>query len=286
MRLFAIAVFLCAWVHGGVALAKERAGWSLATCEGSESSGSAASAEAQIRAAAPGTNLWVPHPFSTVQSEIVENVLARHSAAFGDLSVAELPTGDARLFDLARKGQLGSAIVRVADWTPLRCEKSERRYAYWLVRFFDSNRDEEIARVLARDSGLISRVRHATAEYSFPSLPDLRVPREFTAELGEVNLGSAQYVTTWGPDPCDAMTPCVAWRLGSGVALLKGGKLFLVSGNSERLSFTGDLSNLRAGQAAARVAGDGKELLSLGGDLFVAAGVVRKDPSIRSEAKN
>lgn len=276
MRFLAAVAYFCALILGGNADVKEQTGWSLATCEARDAMTSIATGERRIRDAAPGTNLWVPHPFSTQEAEIVDNVIARHSAAFSDLPESDLPAEDARLFELARIGKLRTELVRVADWTPVRCEKSERRDAYWLVRFFDSSFSREITRVLARDSGLISRVRHATAEYAFPSLPKLQIPGEFSSQLADASVASAQYVTTWGPDQCDAMTPCVAWRLGSGVALLKGGKLLVVAEGSERLSFTGDLSNLRAGEAAGRVRGEGKELVSLGGDLFAAAEVYTK----------
>ncbi len=224
-------------------------------------------------------NLWVPHPFSTLEAEIVENVLARHREAYSDVRESELSREDARLFQLSRKGQLRTELVRVADWTPIRCDKrtSERRDAYWLIRFFDSGSGKEITRVLARDSGLISMLAHATSESALPPFPALQVPKEFATELSEASSSSAQYVSTWGPDECNPLVPCVAWRLGAGVALVKGKRLFVVGEHSERFSVRDDLrSNLRMREVAGRIRGQGRELVSLGGDLFAAADVVTK----------
>lgn len=279
MRFSAIVAACSALIAGTGAFAQESAGWSLATCDSPEVKLGRVTGEALIRGAARGTKLWVPHPFSTLGAEIVENVLARHREAFSDLRESELSREDARLFQLSRQGQLRTELVRVADWTPLRCVSSERRDAYWLIRFFDSGADKEITRVLARDSGLISRVRHATLDYSFPPLPALQMPKEFAAELSEARSSSFQYVSTWGPDPCDAITPCVAWKLATGIALVKGKRLFVVAEHSERLSHRVDLSNLRMREVAGRIRDQGKELVSLGGDLFAAADIVTKPTS-------
>ena len=276
MNPFAAAIAVSALIAAPETHSQEIAGWSLATCDSPEVEAGRAVGDARIRGAAPGTNLWVPHPFSTVEAEIVENVLARHREAFSDLPDTDLSSEDARLFQLSRKRALRTELVRVADWTPVRCDKSERRNAYWLIRFFDTRSNKEVTRVLARESGLISRVVHTTSEYTLPPLPALRVPKEFAAELSEVNSSSVQYVSTWGPDECDPLAPCVAWRLDTGVALLKGQRLFIVSDHSDRFSGRDDLSNLRTAAVAARVRAQGKELVSLGGDLFAAAEVVEK----------
>lgn len=279
MNPFAAAIAISALIAAPESRSHESAGWSLASCDSPEVEAGRDAGEARIRGAAPGTNLWVPHPFSTLEAEIVENVLARHHSAFSDLPESELPSEDARLFQLSRNRALRTELVRVADWTPVRCDKSESRDSYWLIRFFDTRSNEEITRVLARQSGLISRLVHATAEYAIPPLPSLRVPREFAKELSEAISSSVQYVTTWGPDECDPLAPCVAWRLPSGVALLKGNRLFIVSDSSDRFSGRDDLSNFRTASVAARVRGQGKALVSLGGDMFAAAEIVEKAPA-------
>lgn len=253
--------------------------WALGSCDEAALAESRARAEARVRGAEKGSAEWVPYPYPTMPEQIVENVLASHRRAFSDVVASELPEADRRFFALADQGGLRPEIVRVADWTPNRCDPRMPRYGDWLVRFFAAD-GEEVTRVLVHDNGLIGRLRHASASYRFPPLPELGAPESFGSKLSPAEQASGQYVALWGPHACDAISPCPAWRFRGGVVVLRGEEWLRVDEDSERISFAGELLGDAKSATVDRVAREGRQLISLGGDLWVAA--ERWSPSSRS----
>jgi len=244
--------------------------WALGPCNEAELAESRARAEARVRAAEKGSAEWVPYPFPTMPEQIVENVLASHRRAFSEIASPELPEADRQFLALADEGGLRWEIVRVADWTPNRCDPRMPHDGDWIVRFFAAD-GEEVTRVLVHDNGLVGRLRHASASYRFPPLPPLRAPEGLGGELSTDERASGQYVTLWGPLACDALTPCPAWRFGDGVVVLREGEWLRVEGDSERISFALDLAGEGKAATVERLARAGRQLISLGGDLWVAA---------------
>lgn len=251
--------------------AMAQADWALGSCDTSMVAASRASVEQRIRTAEPSSPDWVPYPFPTKPAEIVEDALELHQRIFSDTAQSELPEADRRLFALSERGELRWSVVRLADWTPNRCDPRVTRDGDWLVRFFSTTNGDEVTRILVHDSGMIGRVLHSTPKYSFPALPPLAVPRELRGALADVDASSAQYVTFWGPVECDAMTPCVAWKAGRGAVILRGKELLRVSDQSERLSFSRELQATSRSAVADRIHAEGRRLISLGGDLWAAA---------------
>lgn len=247
-----------------------RRDWAVGSCDEAALAESRARAEARVREAEKGSAEWVPHPYPAKPGQIVENVLAMHRRAFSDVVASELPEADRRFFALADQDGLRPEIVRVADWTPNRCDPRMPHDGDWLVRFFAPD-GEEVTRVLVHDNGLIGRLRHASESYRFPPLPALGAPESLGSKLSAAERASGQYVTLWGPHACDAITPCPAWRFGDGVVVLRGEEWLRVDGDSERISFAGDLAGDAKAATVDRIAREGRQLISLGGDLWVAA---------------
>lgn len=245
--------------------------WALGSCDLSKLAAGRANVEQRIRAAEPSSPDWVPHPFPTKPHEIMEDALELHRRIFSDAVDAELAEGDRRLFALADRDELRWTVVRVADWTPTRCDPRVSRDGDWLVRFFSAKTGEEVTRVLVHDSGMIGQLAHSTPEFSFPELPSLEVPSEQRAALVDVDPSSVQYVTLWGPLQCDVMTPCAAWKAGRGVVILRANELLRVTESSERLSFSQQLRAESKNAVAERIHAEGRRLISLGGDLWAAA---------------
>lgn len=245
--------------------------WALGTCNEAALAEGRSRAAASVRGAGKDSSDWLPLPFPARAEEIVGDALTVHRRAFSDIPVAELPEADRRLFELDDRGDLRTEVVRIADWTPNRCDPRVTRNGDWLARFFAAGSGEEITRVLVHDNGMIGRLRHATAKYSFPPLPALRLPGGLPFDLSEVDRTSGQYVTLWGPVECDALSPCLAWRSAGGALIVRGNEWYRVTADSERISFALDLQSGSKGATAERVQREGRQLLSLGGDLWAAA---------------
>lgn len=255
----------------GAAYSATERDWALGACDEAALAEGRSRAAASVRDAEKGSSDWLPFLFPTKAEEIVEDVLAIHRRAFSDVAAAELPEADRRFFELADRGGLRTEVVRIADWTPNRCDPRVTRDGDWLARFFVSASGEEITRALVHDNGMLGRLRHASASYTFPPLPDLRLPDGLAIDLSELDRTSGQYVTLWGPVECDALAPCLAWRASDGAIVVRGDEWFRVNRDSERVSFARDLQASSKAATAERVQRENRQLISLGGDLWAVA---------------
>jgi len=254
--------------------------WSLSSCTAAESAAAREASGVGAREYSEHDPNWIPHPFSRVHSEIVANAMLLHRRAFADAPESTLGEGDKRLFSLDSAGRLRTEVVMVSDWTPGRCDPRVRsETGFWLVRFFDRETGGEVTRVVLRPEGSIARLRHASDRYRFPDLPSLAAVDEFGEnELPALERGSGQYVTVWGPRECSPVTPCAAWKVGSGAVVRMEDAWILVEPSAERFSFREDLRGEARWAAADNLHLAGQRLLSIGGDLWVAGRVMEPGP--------
>lgn len=249
--------------------------WRLGTCS-AEDLAAQEDAAAAIRASQPGDASWVPHPFSEVPDEIVENFLARHRAAFSDLAADGLPPDDRNLFDLADRQQLRWEVHRVADWTNVACGRGGPQAHFWLVRLFDRKSSREIARVGVAPSGFVTLLRHYPADG--PVLPPLLsvsdVPQRTDGIPQKVDTTSAQLVALSGTPRCSHLDPCVAWRSPEGIVIETREELLFVPNEGESLSFRDQAASGTLQETIGTLRSAGEHLVGLGGDVARAAIVI------------
>lgn len=278
--LLVAAALLCPFsLEAGSARSGE---WNLSPCTAAESAAAREAGGVGAREYSHEDPNWIPHPFSRVPSEIAANAMLLHRRAFADTPDSSLATGDQRLFSLDRDGRLRTEVEMVSDWTPGRCDPRVRsETGFWLVRFFDRTTEREITRIVLRPEGSIARLRHASNGYSFPDLPSLAAIAEFgESEIPGLERNSGQFVTVWGPRECSPVTPCVAWKVGSGAVVRMDDSWILVEPNAQRFSFRDDLRGENRWSTANSLNLAGQRLISLGGDLWVAGRLI--EPGSRS----
>ena len=244
--------------------------WSLEPCA---TTGPAASSRAKyaaaVRAAAPDTPLYTPHPFPTTTREVFEDFVVFHVNAFRDTPKAKIPPEQLRLLTALETNQVRYEVFKVEDWTPLRCGSRKARDTWSVLRIFDMKTGDELVRATVDNVGHVGRLRLRPVGGSLTPILDLSAARASVRAVAP-GAGNAEYVTTWGLPGCEEVTPCVAMREGPRVYLVDGrtGALFLLTSSSKRLSFRHDLSRARREDTLRGVAHAGARLMSLGQDAF------------------
>lgn len=245
--------------------------WSLEPCPqtGPAAEGRAEYAAA-VRSAAPGTPLYIPHPFPKTPAQIFEDLVAFHTMVFEDTPADKLRPEEARLFTALAENRIRYEVVKVENWTPLRCGRRKERRTWSLLRLFDLESNEELARATVDEVGHVGRLAHRLVEHDLPPILDLGTAQMALREVAP-DARDAQYVATWGTLECDELNPCVAMRDGSRVYLLDGrsGRLFSFDDGSRRFSFRKDLSVTHRDATYREVARAGGRLVSLGHDSYV-----------------
>lgn len=257
-------------------------GWSLGNCDPGRAA-TWANFAAELRAAKPGSPIYVPHPFPEGEAQVVENFLYQQREVWGDLREDKLPSEELRFAQLTRSGQARYEMLQVANWTPLACGPKRKREAYFLLRVFDRRTGIEVSRAAINDDGLLSSLMHlpvgevaATNPRRFSSLAEARGQ---AASVHGLKAEQAQYVTSFGTLKCPVLAPCVAFRSGPDAYVLETRAsafgLYRLELDKPRFSFKSDLSRPeRQAQVVQQLAGSGRELISLGGDQLASVAAV------------
>jgi len=250
------------------------ASWSLVECLSESVPNESVLSVVREQMTDPRSPTWVPFPFPHEQSQVVEDFFARHELAYSDMREDELPEGERRLFSLKRKGGLRTRVSLIANWTPQRCLAKGEVVAYWLIQFTDSTTQAEITRAALLPSGLVSMLIHAQEDYAIPPLPSQNVLQDNERWGLEADATSVQFVTAWGPRRCHVLRPCVAWRTPDGALVLQEDRVLRVRATSTRYSYgRSDLASDAFARAIDAEQNRDRQLLSLGGDVWVAADV-------------
>jgi hypothetical protein len=168
MTLYVVALSL---LTGTVADAR---GWSLEDCD---ETGPAAEKRAEyaaaVKAAAPDTPLYAPHPFPRTDAEVFANFVAFHTSAFADTPLAAMSSHDQRLFTALQEQRIRYEVVDVENWSPLRCAVPKSRQAWLVLRLFDAADGTELARASVDDTGHVGRLRHRPSGRELAPILDL-----------------------------------------------------------------------------------------------------------------
>jgi hypothetical protein len=226
----------------------------------------------KVHSAEPGSTLYVPHPFPQADQQVIDDFLYQHQEAFGDMPFDQLAAPERRFFSAVRSKTVRFEVLRIENWSPLRCGPERQRSFYFLVRVIEKDGGAEIARAALEDSGLLVKIVNKPEDRHLPPLAGFEASAKLALRKTGVQGRDLQYVTTWGNLRCDTLAPCVVSRSGSTMLLVKGSEVYRLDPGRKRFSFARDLGAPGAMSNVARDLGTrGEKLVSLGQDVFAAA---------------
>lgn len=247
------------------------ASWTLVPCDRTHAAQWQAH-ERTVRRAQPGSLHYRPKPFPKNSEELIEDFLYEYHRIFDN--PAEVPADMRRIYDGIQQNTLRFEVVRVENWTPLRCGKREESPFDYLIRIFSVVDGVELARMTVSDSGYIRDMSVATEKqphHSWPVLND--VLARVRSDVG-IQGTIPQYVLLVGwPRMCDYGAPCVAFRWGADTYIMSYRReLFLIPAAARRLSTERELKNPDKSVAIAALGLKPSEgIISLGGTVFAVA---------------
>lgn len=260
------------------------ASWNLAPCS-DEHVANWHTYERALRSAEPGSLHYLPKPFPKSSQEIIEDFVYQYRRTWDYAS--EVPSEQSSIYEGIQQNALRFEIVKVENWTTLRCGKREELAFYHLIRMFRGLDDSELGRAVLTDSGFIAEIststekeRTASADERnrvFPPLKDTlaRVKSDFG-----IAGSTPQYVTVFSiPRMCEPYAPCVAFRAGRDTYVRSyRGDLFRVAASGRRVSTQRELKRpdkMTEALAALGLRVD-EGVVSLGGSLWAVARKVER----------
>jgi len=253
--------------------------WTLASC-GADNETSWQAFEKAVREAKPGSPIYVPKPFPRDEAEIVEDFVYQLTSILPSSAHDSTTSDEDQVLDSIRSGEARFEILKVTNWTPLRCAEKRKREYYYLLRIYDPETKVEIARAAMNYDGLFEKMQFSnTRTESLPLRPmaELQAAARDVSTLHAVTLGDAQYITTWGTLRCDLLDPCVSFRRQNEVYIFKDLRLYRAHVGGARYSLSRDLKvsadPVQIQERARILAGmsqRGELLISLGDDTMLA----------------
>ncbi len=179
----------------------------------------------KVRSAKPGSPLYIPHPFPRTLTEMVSNFkYAYFERLFSGIPLEKLPERERTIFKALKEDRLRVEAVRVEDWTLSRCSKMVPTPYFFLLRFFDPENGQEVARSTQNFAGIMGMYRQEGKPLELPALSS--VASILRTRFGrEMRTEQAQYVRVSGLPYCDDHSPCIAFKSEARIYLLDAGKL-------------------------------------------------------------
>lgn len=252
--------------------------WSLVGCP-PEGEARWQAFEHAVRTAKPGSTVYVPKPYPETPRQVIADYLYQYKSLHRERRGASgLPANEAPVVDGIMNQTVTFQVLRVANWTSMRCGTEKRRDFYYLVRVFDVASGVELTRAVIDQSGLFFMFsnlpedkRAEPAEAQLRRLPE---PAEAMARASarfKIQGRSPQYVTTYGTIDCDFADPCLAFQHGGSSYILSNDALFEVSAGGPKLTAGKDVGDPEKNAAILRSLDPASRLVSLGGPAWTIA---------------
>ena len=242
--------------------------------------------EQAVRAASPGSTVYVPKPYPASDRQVIADFLYQYRGWHWERAdPRRLPRGEARVLSGILESIVTFQVLRLENWDATRCGSEQRSDFYYLLRIFDAASGDELSRVTLHPSGLWATKGNSFEGFSFLSLPDpdLVLREEVAPSYGVgAERGSTQYIEHLGAIVCGWMAPCLAFRQGGDAYVfvrspLLPRKLFKIAGDEPR--YVLQPGDVQRGRLAAippeRLTGP---LFHLGGNVWTVAREVPKRP--------
>ncbi|MCZ7649995.1 MAG: hypothetical protein M5U13_02045 [Thermoanaerobaculia bacterium] len=211
-------------------VAAEGGRWFLDSCPPGSAEG-AARQKAEMLAAKPDSDVYVPHPFPRTEAEVIANLEYQFLESWMQHPRSEIPGGVWRVVRALTEGEARFEIVPVTDWTPTRCRHGARQVDFYnVVRVLSARTGEELARIALQENGLLSGFVTPAADpkerrplAAIPSIADLRARSAVAAGATDF-----QYVAIGSPSlHSDELAPAIVFRKeGRAFLAVRDGRVF------------------------------------------------------------
>jgi hypothetical protein len=122
--------------------------WSLMTCNPSGAPQWQAF-EQEVRAA-----LYVPNPYPATDQQVIADFLAEYRSLHRETKdLKSLPTHEDRVLAGVKTDRTSYKVMRIENWTQLRCGKRHKQDFYYLIQIFEGASGVEITRAVLDFSG-------------------------------------------------------------------------------------------------------------------------------------
>jgi hypothetical protein len=235
--------------------------------------------EQEVRTARPGSTLYVPKPYPKTDVQVVADYLAQYrSLHFETKASNQLPANEGRLIDGIRNQTLTYQVMRMENWTQMRCGNQHKQDHYNVIRVFDAASGVEISRAVAEESGLLVTWMNLPTTAPGPAVEplarDLPTPDAAMAQVNtEFGLQGAdpEWVATWGTLPCSFIFPCLAFHQNGLSYLFSHHEVFEVSVNGPELISGRDVGTSVTNEKLLPTLTSDERLVSLGGPAWTIA---------------
>lgn len=235
--------------------------------------------EHAVRTAKPGSRVYVPKPYPVTPRQVIADYLYQYKSLHRDQrDPKKLPANEAPVLEGIMNSTVTYEVLRVENWTTMRCGTEKRRDFYYLVRVFDVASGTELSRAVIDHSGLffmLSNMREdqrvEPADRQQARLPQ---PEEAFSQLRarlNVQGESPQYVATYGSIDCDFASPCLAFRHAGRSYVLYKEEIFEVPASGKRLTNGKDVGTPETNAAVLAKLAPDERLISLGGPAWTIA---------------
>jgi hypothetical protein len=251
--------------------------WSLMSCDPSGAPQWRAF-EQEVRAAKPGSPLYVPNPYPANDQQVIADFLAEYRSLHRETKdLKYLPAHEDRVLAGVKTDRTSYKVMRIENWTQLRCGKRHKQDYYYLVQVFEGASNVEITRAVLDFSGLMVTMMNMPASVPGPVDPLSRIlpppakaMAQVDAELG-IQGTDPEYVATFGTIYCNFAFPCLAFHENGLSYVTYHHELFEVSAQGTKLLRGKDVATPEANQRALSNLTADERLISLGGDVWTVA---------------
>src|ERR1700730_1153261 len=129
--------------------------------------------EQAVRAASPGSTVYVPKPYPASDGQVIADFLYQYKGWHWERAdPRRLPRGEARVLSGILESTVTFQVVRLENWDATRCGSEQRSDFYYLLRIFDAASGGELSRVTLNPSGLWAGKGNSFEGFPFLPLPD------------------------------------------------------------------------------------------------------------------
>jgi len=255
--------------------------WNLASCDPSGEPRWHAF-EQEVRAVKPGATLYVPKPYPTTDAQVIADFLYHFRSlrkAKNSERLAALPLpNDKRVVEGIDQERVSYHVVRVENWTQMRCGWQHKQDFYYVVQVLDVASGEELTRAALDYSGLFVTSINMPTSVPGPVEPSARrlLPAPATA-MDEVNREfglqgvDPEYFAAFGTIDCDFIFPCLAFHEHGLSYVVYRHELFEVSTGGPKLMRGKDVGTRATNEALLSTLAPDERLISLGGPVWTVA---------------
>jgi hypothetical protein len=222
--------------------------------------------EQAVRAAKPGSTMYVPKPFPTTAAAVMLDARYAYQRIYRD--PMKMPQFEKRFYAWMASSQYTYRVDRVVNWNPSRCSRGDRGLTYFLVTLRDLGQGQPIGRMALDEAGLLM----TWAPNPVLDLPLLVEVVNRAINDFKVAPSNAHFVAAWGDLNCEPLDPCLAFEAdGRNHVLARTGLYAFHVGTRLPVSEASAIRNFASyHDAKAKLAAD-EALVSLGTEGWAVA---------------